>query len=407
MFNKETAKNGRKNKTAVKKATAVSLAAVLLMVSLIPMSTDSYATTDATVQSYEEQLAAIEQKKQAAQEALDNLAEEKGETWSTMAELDNLINYNSEKKRLAEGQIDALDDQIANINAEISDNEARIEKQEKAFLSRMVDNYMDDDTDYIEIMLGSESLLDFLIKFDYAKAVFEYDDYVIKDLEEARTELEQDKEKLVKAQELQMERVNDFEKAIADNQAAYDAKLAYVAQIEQNEAEQMALYSYNKEQEAAINAELEEYLAELQRKSQSLYIGGTIGFPLDANASIYVSSEQGWRTLYGVDDYHLGIDLACPSGTDVFAANGGTVLKSEYHWSYGNYVLIDHGGGISTLYAHMADRQVSEGQTVTAGQLIGHVGLTGSTSGYHLHFEVRENGEVTNPRNYCEALANY
>ena len=70
------------------------------------------------------------------------------------------------------------------------------------------------------------------------------------------------------------------------------------------------------------------------------------------------------------------------------------------HWSYGNYVLIDHGGGISTLYAHMSDRLVSAGDTVSAGQIIGHVGLTGNTFGYHLHFEVRENGTVVNPRNY-------
>ena len=101
-----------------------------------------------------------------------------------------------------------------------------------------------------------------------------------------------------------------------------------------------------------------------------------------------------------MNDFHLGIDLACANGTNVYAANGGTVVKSEMHYSYGNYVLIDHGGGISTLYAHMADRLVSAGDTVAAGQQIGHVGLTGSTNGYHLHFEVCENGSTTEPRNY-------
>ncbi len=405
---KETNSNtGRKNGNVKKKVTAGVLAAVLLSMATLPMSTSSYAATDATVQSYEEQLAAIEQKKQDALDALDNIESEKGETWNTMAELDNLINYNSEKKRLAEAQIDTLDQQIAEINANIADRENKLERQEDAFLSRMVENYMDDDTDYIEIILGSKSLLDFLIKFDYVKAVFEYDEYVIKDLEEQRDGLEVDKEKLVDAQDKQKERVADFEKAITDTQSAYDAKLAYIDELQQDEARQMELYNYNLAQESALNAELEEYLAELQRKSQSLYIGGTIGFPLDANASIYVSSEQGWRNLYGVSDYHLGMDLACANGTDVMAANGGTVVKSEFHYSYGNYVLIDHGGGISTLYAHMSDRLVYEGETVSAGQLVGHVGLTGNTFGYHLHFEVRENGQVQNPRNYCEALANY
>ena len=113
-----------------------------------------------------------------------------------------------------------------------------------------------------------------------------------------------------------------------------------------------------------------------------------------------MTSWFGWRNLYGVQDYHLGIDLACANGTDVLAFNSGTVLKSEYHWSYGNYVLIDHGGGIATLYAHMSDRWVAAGDTVVSGQQIGNVGLTGNTFGYHLHFEVRENGSVTDPAPY-------
>ena len=124
------------------------------------------------------------------------------------------------------------------------------------------------------------------------------------------------------------------------------------------------------------------------------------GWPLQAGAYYYVSSEQGWRNLWGTQDYHLGIDLACYNGTHILAFNAGTVLKSEYHWSYGNYVLIDHGGGISTLYAHMSQNTVQVGQYVQAGQLVGYCGLTGSTSGYHLHFEVREDGTVVNPRNY-------
>ncbi len=113
-----------------------------------------------------------------------------------------------------------------------------------------------------------------------------------------------------------------------------------------------------------------------------------------------MSSEQGYRILWGIQDYHLGIDLACAGGTAVLAFNGGTVVKSTFHYSYGNYVLIDHGGGIATLYAHMSNRLVNEGDRVEAGQQVGNVGLTGSTTGYHLHFEVRENGKVVNPRNY-------
>ena len=130
------------------------------------------------------------------------------------------------------------------------------------------------------------------------------------------------------------------------------------------------------------------------------YTGGLMSWPLEAGVSYYVSSEYGWRSIYGVEDFHLAIDLACDNGTTVLAAAGGTVLRSEYHASYGNYVLIDHGNGLSTLYAHMSSNNVSAGDEVYEGQTIGWVGLTGNTFGYHLHFETRENGSTVNPRNY-------
>ena len=130
------------------------------------------------------------------------------------------------------------------------------------------------------------------------------------------------------------------------------------------------------------------------------YTGGLMSWPLEAGVSYYVSSEYGWRSIYGVEDFHLAIDLACDNGTTVMAAAGGTVLRSEYHASYGNYVLIDHGNGLSTLYAHMSANNVSVGENVAEGETIGWVGLTGNTFGYHLHFETRENGSTVNPRNY-------
>ncbi len=356
--------------------------------------------TDATVQSYEDQIADIQRKKDQALDELASIQTDKSNTWSTITELDKVIEYNNQMKTLAEGQMDELDKSISQKNADIEDKENKIEKQENAFLQRMVDVYMDENSDYIEILLGSESLIDFLTKLDYVNAVFDYDADVITELKANKEALEADKVALDDQLEIQQLRVADYENAIQENQAAYEDKLNYMSNLEENEADWIETYNYNKELEEQLNSELENYLAELQKKSQSVYIGGDVGWPLDANASYYVSSEQGWRDLYGVQDYHLGIDLACANGTDVFAANGGTVLKSEMHWSYGNYVLIDHGGGISTLYAHMSDRLVSAGDTVSAGQIIGHVGLTGNTFGYHLHFEVRENGTVVNPRNY-------
>jgi len=129
-------------------------------------------------------------------------------------------------------------------------------------------------------------------------------------------------------------------------------------------------------------------------------VGGEGGWPLEHGVWYKITSEQGWRDLYGVWDNHYGIDIAVPCGTPVLAYNSGTVVVSTKHWSYGEYITIDHGGGVSTLYAHMSERLYSVGDYVEAGTVIGYVGLTGNTYGYHLHFETREYGSVVNPRNY-------
>ena len=110
-----------------------------------------------------------------------------------------------------------------------------------------------------------------------------------------------------------------------------------------------------------------------------------------------MSSYFGWRKLNGRDDFHNAIDIPCDYGTDVWAANAGKVIKAEWHSSYGYYVVVDHGGGQTTLYAHNSRLVVKAGDTVQQGQVIAKAGATGSAWGVHCHFEVRINGKATNP----------
>lgn len=383
----------------IKKIASASVSAVIISSACMNVAAGD-GLTDATVKSYEEQLQDIKNKQDAAMQELTKVRNEQSTVYTEMGIIDELIGYNNEQKKLVEGQLDSIETQIEETKTSILETEEDIAKQYDAFLDRMVQVYMDDNTDYIELILGSESLVDFLTRVDRISAIFEYDEKLISTLNENKSKLENEKERLIVSEETQQTRVAELEKTITENQALYNTKLSYVTSLENDEAAWLQEYTYNKQLEDQKNKELEEYLAEIQRKSQSQYVGGDIGWPLEMGVNYYVSSEYGWRTLWGVQDFHLGIDLACANGTNVYAANGGTVLVSEYHYSYGEYILIDHGGGISTLYAHLSERLVSAGDTVSAGQHIGYVGLTGSTSGYHLHFETRVNGQTDNPRNH-------
>ncbi|MDO4394294.1 MAG: M23 family metallopeptidase, partial [Bacillota bacterium] len=117
-----------------------------------------------------------------------------------------------------------------------------------------------------------------------------------------------------------------------------------------------------------------------------------------------ISCPFGWRKhpITKRKNYHGGVDLASPGGSPILAADSGTVIIAQYHYSYGNYVVIDHGGGIATLYGHSRKLLVKRGQKVSKGQKIALVGTTGSSTGNHLHFEVRKNGARINPMPYIK-----
>jgi len=375
-----------------------------LLLTAVPVCAGS-DLTDATVQSYEEKLIYYQQKKEEALDEIESIRASSTNTLDEIRKFDEVIRFNEELKKLEMAQLDTIEKQIEDAVRNIGEAEAKLEKQQKAFENRMIASYMDEEVDFIELIFTSKSLTDFLTRLERITAVLENDRKIIHEIETAKEQLNNEKERLSDAETMQMERVAQLERIISDSEALVAAKEAYLRSLEENEAAWTAVYADNAEAEAKLNRELEEYLAELQRKTQAAYVGSysdssILGWPIEAGVYYFISSEQGWRSLNGIEENHLGMDIACAAGTDILAANGGTVVKSEEHWSYGNYVLIDHGGGISTLYAHMDACLVKEGESVSAGQLIGHCGLTGYTLGYHLHFEVRENGKVQNPRNY-------
>ena len=501
----------------------LSAAAASAMLAGIPALETLADNPDATVKSYEDQLTDIVTKQKKALNELADIRSGQAEAQEEIGKYDELLKYNNEMKNLAAGQLDSLTEQIAQKKQSIEEMTAAIEWQEEAFLDRMVAVYMEEDTDWLELVFGAENLTDFLVKMERVNAIFDYDSRIIRELSENRETLERDTAALETAEETQMKRVEDYEAAITQSQALYNEKLKYMESLQADEARLVEDYSYYKGLENDLNTELEEYLAELAREqerkrqeelrrqeeerkrreeeerkrqeeeerkrqeeeerrrreeeerkrqeelaaqqqtvpdswdawetweddtaedtysgevyteeedsyeyeyeyeyeddygyssstggdwnsihqqevsSDYTYTGGLLSWPLESGVSYSVSSEYGWRSIYGVEDFHLAIDLACDSGTIVKAAAGGVVLRSEYHASYGNYVLIDHGNGLSTLYAHMSSNNVGVGDSVYEGQTIGWVGLTGNTFGYHLHFETRENGSTVNPRNY-------
>ena len=394
----------------MKKSKKISIAALALVMFLSGtmltgqktpvLAANSKYAADATVKSYEQQLAEIAAKQKDALKRLESVRNDYSNVQATKETYDEVVELSIKKKNLTMQQLDTITLQIANKETAIAEAEANIEKQENAFLDRMVTLYEEGEASYIGLILGADDMIEFLTRMDMVTSILEYDQYVIAELEENAANLEAAVADLEYALELQNTAIADLEANILEARKMADEALAYMQSLESNEAALLQNYYNAKAQEEELNKKLEERLRQLQEQEKSNYVGGEMGWPLPIDVRYQVSSEFGWRTIWGVRDNHLGIDLACAANTAIYASNGGKVIESQKHYSYGNYVLIDHGGGRATLYAHMNERWVSAGDTVSKGQQIGLVGSTGASTGNHLHFEVRENGKVQNPRNY-------
>ncbi|MBR2847956.1 MAG: peptidoglycan DD-metalloendopeptidase family protein [Clostridia bacterium] len=388
-----------------KRIAAFVLAVVLFFpVSLFSGSTDvsaaSSGLTDATVKKYEEQLEALAAKQKEIERNLSTLRSQQASWQSEKAAIDSYLNTTERKIEAAELLSAELRAQIETTEAEIQNTKAEYDRAMDQFLTEMVISYEDGEASYLGLILGADSLGDFLSRLEQISALMEFKKTVMKTLDTKRKQLEEKDRELIQKLAVQTETLEQLElDRIAYTKEA-DAAIARIAELEKDESAALKLYYANKAEEDKLDKELEEYLLELQRKNQGSLEGGDWLWPIPLTADQYCSSVYGWRMLWGAWDFHRGWDIACWLGTDIRASKSGTVVISTYHSSYGNYVVIDHGGGISTVYAHASKLLVSKGDKVQKGDVIAKVGTTGSSTGYHLHFEFRKDGKYDDPFNY-------
>lgn len=356
--------------------------------------------TDATVKSYEDQLATLASEQKKIEKNLSKLKQEEASYLSYKSELDTYLDITARKMESANTLLAELQEQISEKQNEIAETTQEYERVYQQFLDMMVMSYEEGEASYIGLILGADSLSDFLSRLENVSSMLSYSRTVMSSLTETEKQLEAEANALQEKISLQEETLT----ALAADEEEYSKKLddamAAISKLDQDQAAAQKAYYENKAREDELDRELQEYLAELQRKNQSKMEAGEWLWPIRLDVQQYLSSAYGWRQLWGVWDFHRGWDIACYLGNDIRASKSGTVVISTYHNSYGNYVVIDHGDGVSTVYAHASKLLVSVGDKVKQGDVIAKVGTSGSSTGYHLHFEFRLNGQYTDPFNY-------
>lgn len=311
------------------------------------------------------------------------------------------------ERRLAatRARLDRLREELRAKRAELREAEDRLALQELAFEQRVVMAYKANDLTYLDVLLASSSFDDLVRRLRVVRDMVHGEQGLLAELEAARAAVEAERDALdLKRQEAA--------RAAASLEAQRDELAALRAA---QEAQRAAADAARREKGAAFAAltsdiaELERQERNLEEQSQALAAiitgnsgsgGGTGSMMWPVNGT--VTSGFGWRIhpILGRRVFHTGIDIAAASGTPIWAADGGTVVYATWVSGYGNTVALDHGGGISTLYAHQSSVAVSYGEKVKKGQVIGYVGSTGYSTGPHLHFEVRVNGSPVDPMGY-------
>ena len=409
---KKTNQKNSTKKVEPRRVVVGVLAAVLALLMLLPMVSMIISSAGAVTQSEIDALKKEQEESQAKQDALkDQLADLEADQAAAQ-----------EKRQLLTEQLNAINAEIANIDAQISyyDGEiAQKEEERKVAEAREAEQYdlfcqrvrmMEEQgtVSYWSILFNAESFSDLLDRIADVDAVMAYDNEVMDQLIATREELERVQGELESARAEEQAAKEQQEAKKAEQQAKVAEAQALVDQINADTAEVNRQLDAESAAASEIQAEIAQKQKQLEeeRKQNNIVISSETGYLWPLPGYYRLSSLFGYRIhpITGVAHSHTGIDIPASGGTPILAAKSGQVVTSAYHYSYGNYVVIDHGNGNSTLYAHMSSRAVSEGQMVTQGQVIGYVGTTGSSTGNHLHFEVRDNYTRVDPESKFPSL---
>ena len=353
----------------------------------------------------ENNIAILQQKQKERQNKLQTVDKDLSLVQDELSENLQQVDLLDQQIEQAQKEIEESNKKIEKLNIKNQNIEARLkvatdkyEKQKTLLESRLVAMYEAGEVEYLDVILSSADISEFLSNYVLVDEIIENDKNFLNEVEEKKQIIE------IASQNL---KENIQQLNIIKSSQERDCKI--LDNIKKIREKYIAKLS---DQEKDIQKQIDEYKLEFQKVNKEIldiaysdgllddYVGGSLIWPVPGYTTI--TSNYGMRVhpITGYYSLHTGVDIGAPMGTDFVAANDGIVTKAYYNTAYGNMVMIDHGGGISTLYAHGSEILVSVGQPVKKNEPVLKVGSTGYSTGPHAHFEVRLNGVVTNPMDF-------
>ncbi len=356
---------------------------------------------------------------------LDSIQQQMNQQNAAKADAETVIGSVSEQLRQIEEQLRqataelstikeqrvAVENDITLNERQLAEAQKRLEGREAVFYKRVRDIYINGRLSYIDVVIGSKDFSDFANRLEVLKRIIDSDIMLIGEIkkeraqiEEHKQKLESDRAKLVELEKAALAKQAEIEQKKAERnvvlQKAQNDRATAMQAIEELNASSAQVSAMLKERQAARAAAAAAAQSSGGQGASDNWVQGTgqLGWPVSGE----ITSPYGYRVhpIYGTTIYHSGIDIGVDEGTPVHAADGGVVVWSGWMGGYGYAVVIDHGNGLSTLYGHNSELAVDEGQSVAKGQVISYAGSTGNSTGPHVHFEVRANGDPVDPMGY-------
>lgn len=346
------------------------------------------------------QIDEAKKKTQDAKKDVDAAKEKQNAAIREYNSIDKEISSTENEINIIEKQITQAEEDLVVKEEELKVAQEEYNKYEEEFLSRARVMYENGDIAYIEILFGAQSFSDFIERIELISQLMKYDNSVLENLEETKKKIADSKKE-----------IEDIIKRQTENKTTLTDKAKRLEETLSKKQELIDSLAKDVEKYKAIYESAERAEQEMIRQNKGAlsysanpvkYTGGKFLWPVPSSSRI--TSEYGYRIhpVYKTRKFHSGIDIAAGYGVNILASADGTVTLATDNGGYGKCIIINHGSGLATLYAHNSTLLVSKGDKVTRGQIIAKAGSTGVSTGPHLHYEVRVNGSTTDPVQYLK-----
>ena len=382
----------------MRKLISIILTFLLCMVSFISYASNDINNTREELNTLQQEKNEVQEQIEESQQKINEIDEKLSENLQQIAELDVGIKDTEAALNGLNKQIVVLEEKMKTTQASLDEVTTNYNNQKDLLDKRLVAMYKAGDTQYLDVLLSSAGIMDFISNYYLITELVDYDTKLLETVEQQKNKMEKIQLDLSKQQnELNKQKQEQLRtrKVLENNRLIREN---FVNKLNKQEKElQEKIDKYYKQIEE-IEEEIKQ-LAGLKSFGEN-YKGGTMIWPIENHYKI--TSQYGMRThpITGVYKLHTGIDISAKTGEEFISAAYGMVIKAGYNSAYGNMVIIDHGGGVQTLYAHGSSIEVEVGDVVNAGEVVLKVGSTGYSTGPHAHFEIRINGDTVNPLDY-------